>query len=128
MIGASIYSLLNGDATLTGLVGSKIYPVEAPQREEDPMVIYWVKEVDPTDSKDEVSTEDWIKTEILVYSKDYDLMHTISKRIRTILDKYAGTVAGNTISEIRFEDFSDGWENNRKGYVGTSDYLIISTP
>lgn len=128
MIGVSIYTLLSGDATLTGLVGTKIYPVEAPQREEDAMVIYWIKEVDPTDTKEEVSDEDWVKSEILVYAKDYDLMHTISKRIRTILDKYSGTVSGNAISEIRFEDFSDGWEPARKGFVGTSDYLIISTP
>lgn len=127
MIGISIYTLLNADATLTGLVGTNIFPVEANQRKEDPIIIYYIKSVEPTDTKENVSDEDWVKAEIMVYSKDYDLMQTISKRVRTILDKFEGTVAGNAISEIRFEDFMDGWEPDRKGYVGTSDYLIVTT-
>jgi hypothetical protein len=127
MIGISIYTLLSADTELTGLVGTNIFPVEANQRKEDPIIIYFVKSVEPTDTKQNVSTEDYVKAEIMVYSKNYDLMQTISKRVRTILDKYAGTVAGNEISEIRFEDFMDGWEPERKGYVGTSDYLIVTT-
>jgi hypothetical protein len=127
MIGISIYTLLSADTILTGLVGTNIFPVEANQRKEDPIIIYWVKSVEPTDTKENVSNEDWVKGEIMVYSKNYDLMQTISKRVRTILDKYSGTVAGNEISEIRFEDFMDGWEPERKGYVGTSDYLIVTT-
>lgn len=127
MIGISIYTLLSADATLTGLVGTNIFPVEANQRKEDPIIIYYIKSVEPTDTKENVSDEDWVKAEIMVYSKDYDLMQTISKRVRTILDKFEGTVAGNAISEIRFEDFMDGWEPDRKGYVGTSDYLIVTT-
>ena len=127
MIGISIYTLLSADATLTGLVGTNIFPVEANQRKEDPIIIYYIKSVEPTDTKENVSDEDWVKAEIMVYSKDYDLMQTISKRVRTILDKCEGTVAGNAISEIRFEDFMDGWEPDRKGYVGTSDYLIVTT-
>jgi hypothetical protein len=127
MIGISLFTLLSADTTLTGLVGTNIFPVEANQRKEDPIIIYWVKSVEPTDTKENVSDEDWVKGEIMVYSKNYDLMQTISKRVRTILDKYSGTVAGNEISEIRFEDFMDGWEPERKGYVGTSDYLIVTT-
>jgi hypothetical protein len=127
MIGISLFTLLSADTELTGMVGTNIFPVEANQRKEDPIIIYWVKSVEPTDTKENVSNEDWVKGEIMVYSKNYDLMQTISKRVRTILDKYAGTVAGNEISEIRFEDFMDGWEPERKGYVGTSDYLIVTT-
>jgi hypothetical protein len=127
MIGISLFTLLSADTILTGLVGTNIFPVEANQRKEDPIIIYWVKSVEPTDTKENVSNEDWVKGEIMVYSKNYDLMQTISKRVRTILDKYSGTVAGNEISEIRFEDFMDGWEPERKGYVGTSDYLIVTT-
>jgi|AntAceMinimDraft_16_1070373.scaffolds.fasta_scaffold54731_1 hypothetical protein len=128
MIGASLYSLLTAHAPLIALVGSKIYPVQAKQGEKDPMVVYGITKQRAEPTKAAASIEDYVMMEVVVYAKDYDLMHQISKEVRNALDKKSGTIAGNIISEINFEDFSDGWEQERESYAGVSMYLIISTP
>lgn len=127
MIGKSIYSLLNGRSQLTALVGTQIYPVQAPQSKKDPMVIYGIVKTEPTDDKLKVSDEDWVEADIVVYAKDYDLMHQIMKECRTALDGYSGTIAGNEISQIRFENYSDGWETSRESYSGVMQLMIIVT-
>ena len=128
MIGASIYSLLNGHAPLTALVGSQIYPVQAPQGKKDPMVIYGISDQEGQHSKDRTSPEDWIEVDVLVYSKDYDNMHAIHKQVRAALDGYSGTVASNDISQISFIKYEDGWEEEREAFAGVATYQVISTP
>jgi hypothetical protein len=128
MIGASLYSLLSGHAPLVALVGSKIYPVQAPQGVEEPAVIYGIIDQDPQHSKDRASLEDWIKVGIEVYAKDYDQMHSIAKEVRAALDRSNGSIAGNEISMITFEGYKDGWEPQRESYAGDLTFQVISTP
>ncbi len=128
MIGASIYSLLDGHEPLTALVGSQIYPVQAPQGKKDPMVIYGISDQEGQHSKDRTSPEDWITVDVLVYSKDYDNMHAIHKQVRAALDGYSGTVASNDISQISFMKYEDGWEEEREAFAGVATYQVISTP
>ena len=43
MIGAIIYAALAADSTITGLVGTRIYPEEAPNETDLPQIVYAVK-------------------------------------------------------------------------------------
>jgi hypothetical protein len=128
MIGNSIYSLLSGHEPLTDIVGLQIYPVEAPQGKKDPMVIFGITQQTGNHTKDQLSPEDWIKVEVVVYSKDYDQSHAIHKEIRAALDGEKGTIADNEISQISFMDYEDGWEEDRKAFAGIATYQVISTP
>jgi hypothetical protein len=128
MIGPSIYSLLSGDSQLTTLVGDRIYPVQATQGKKDPMIVFGITKQEGQHTKSFTSPEDWITVEVLVYSKKYDQCHDIHKRIRTVIDGYAGTISGNTISQISFMDFEDGWEEEREAFAGIATYQVISTP
>lgn len=128
MIGASIYTLLSNHAALTAIVGTKIYPVQAPQGKKDPMVIYGISDQVGEHSKDRTSPEDWIKVEVVAYSKDYDRMHSIHKEVRAALDGQSGTIASNDISQISFMDYEDGWEKEREAFAGIATYQVISTP
>lgn len=128
MIGNSIYSLLSGSAPLTALVGSQIYPVQAAQTKKDPMVIYGIVKQEGHQTKTQTSAEDWIEIDLVVYAKDYDQMHDISKKIRTALDGVGGLIAGNEISKITFQNFVDSWEEERESYAGISTYLVTSAP
>lgn len=128
MIGNSLYSLLSGHAPLVALVGTQIYPMQAPQEKKDPMVIYGIDGQEAHHSKDRLSPEDWYSVGILVYAKDYDQMHTISKAVRAALDGKKGTIAGNAISQISFMNFEDAWEPERESYVGDISFQVISTP
>lgn len=126
MIGRSIYSLLNQSTALTSLVGSRIYPIQAPQTASDPMLIYGIVETKPTDDKQDVSHEDWIQIDLIVYAKDYDTMHDIAIASRQAMDGYSGNIGGNEISQIRFQNFTDGWETSRESYSGVMEFLIIA--
>lgn len=128
MIGNSIKSLLEANTDLVTLVGTKIYPVQAPQGEKDPLVIYGIVKQEGQHSKDRTSPEDWIEVDINVYAKDYDQMHDISKEVRIALDGKKGTIASNVISQISFMDFADGWEEKRESYAGVITFQVISKP
>lgn len=128
MIGPSIYTLLSGHAALTDIVGTQIYPVQAPQGKKDPMVIFGVVKQTGEHSKDRTSPEDWIEVDLVAYSKDYDQMQAIQKQIRVALDGQSGTIAGNVISQISFMNYEDVWEEERESFAGVSTYQVISSP
>lgn len=128
MIGTSLYTLLSGHAPLSAIVGTKIDPVMAPQGKENPMVVYGITDTQPQETKRSVSVEDWVTVEIIIYSNDYDQSQLIAKEVRNALDKKSGVIAGNTISDIVFQGFEDGWENSRECYAPIMKFLLMSTP
>lgn len=128
MIGTSIYSLLSGHTPLTDIVGTNIDPVRAPQEKENPIVIYGIVNTDPNEVKTAVSSEDWIDIEIMIYSDDYDQGHVIAKECRNALDKKSGTIAGNDISDIIFQNFQDGWDDARECYASLMKFQLMSKP
>lgn len=128
MIGNSLYTLLSTHAPLAALVGTQIYPVQAPQGKKDPMVIYGIVKQEGQHSKDRLSVEDWVEVEIQVYSKDYDQVHAISSEVRAALDGKKGTIASNAVSQISFMTYEDAWEEERESFAGISMYQVISVP
>lgn len=128
MIGKSIYSLLSGHAPLVALVGTNIFPVQATQTKENPIVVYGISNTEPQESKQRTSPEDWIDVELVIYSDDYDQSHEIAKEIRAALDKQSGTIAGNEISDIIMTGFEDGWEEKRKCFAPMMKFQIMSKP
>lgn len=108
MLGSAIYSILSGDATLAAIIGTKIYPVQAPQRTPPPFVVYRENNTIATDQKDGSAPKDLKSVQIDIYSGTYTEAHTAADRIRVLLDAYSGTVAGVTIRQMWFSDQDDG--------------------
>lgn len=125
MIGTSLYTLLSAHAPLVALVGDKIYPVRVPQEVENPVVLFGITKTEPQETKQAVSSEDWLDVDIIVYADDYDLSQQIAKEVRTALDKNR-TIP--TISDIVFQDFEDGWEDARQCYAPILKFLVIAAP
>lgn len=128
MIGKSIYKLLSSNVFINGYVGTKIYPVMAQQGKEDPMIVYGISATRPEETKLGASKEDWVQVEVLVYDKDYDRLHDISKEVRLSLDFKKGNIEGNEISNIVFDNYNDSYENERQSYVGVLQFTVISKP
>ncbi|WP_262511682.1 DUF3168 domain-containing protein [Echinicola strongylocentroti] len=128
MIGNSIYALLMANPVVDTYVSDRIYPVQAPQRDMGNLIIYGIAGTKPEETKQGPSKEDWVMVDIVVYSKDYDEMHTIAKAVREALDYQNGTIAGNEISNIVFEDYSDSWQTDRECYEGLLQFTVISKP
>lgn len=108
ILGDAIYSILSGDATLTGLVGTDIYPVSAPQGVNYPFVVYSFSSADPTDQKDGSSPIDDVSLNVDCYDKTYRGAQSIVNAVRDALDDYSGTAASITIRRIWFQNQSGG--------------------
>ena len=100
IIGDAIYNILSNAAPLTALVGTKIYPVSAPQTTAFPFVVYSIGGGNVTDQKDGSSPIDDNGLEIDCYAKSYRDAHGVANAIRTALDDYSGTAAGIVIRRI----------------------------
>lgn len=112
-IGNAIYSLLTSDGTLSSAIGTKVFPDTVPQGQLFPAVVYTVVGTGPTDAKDGTSPLDVLRIQIDTYSTSYDSTQTIKDRIRTVLDRYSGTVQMMNIDSIRFSgDGSGDYEEN----------------
>lgn len=108
-IGKVIYSVLSGDATLTGLVsGNNIYPVTPPQNTGFPFIVYTTTNTQVTDEKDGTSPIDIRTVQVDMYAKSYDAVQTIKDRVRTLLDGYSGTVSATVVQGCRMESEDDG--------------------
>tara|TARA_S200002703_G_scaffold158352_1_gene168476 strand:+ start:1108 stop:1518 length:411 start_codon:yes stop_codon:yes gene_type:complete len=107
-IGKAIYSILSGNATVSGLVSTRIYPVVVPQDTSFPFVVFTITSEEPSHSKDGVSGLDVISFQVDCYGLEYDENTTLANAVRTALDFYKGTIGGQNVQRIRFQDVSDG--------------------
>ena len=125
MLGEVIYSILSNDATLAAIVGAKIFPVQAPQRTAIPFITYRENNTIPTDQKDGAAPKDQIQLQVDSYATTYTQAHTISARIRTLLDAYTGTAQGVTIRQMWFSDQDDGDYIEDMGFYGVSQVYEV---
>ena len=108
MIKNAVYNILINDATLEAIVGTKIYPIMAPQETEWPFIVIQKNSVEPTDIKGAVSTDDVQNFQVDCYARTEREVQTISARIRVLLDQYSGTVSSINVQNIVFENETDG--------------------
>lgn len=126
---AGIYGILSADVTLTGYVGTRIYPEVAPNGAENPCIVYSESTPEFSDNKDGVSKLDTNVIQVDVYSSTASERNTIAARVRTLLDRYSGTVNGIYIQSIRMiysykliEPINDA--NDKKTYRQTMDFTV----
>jgi len=109
-IGKSIYNILynGGVGDVFNLVGTRIFPNVAPQTTQFPFIIYDVNSVEPTDTKDGVSTLDTNNIMISCYSETYSQASDLAKKIRISMDRINnGTYGGEEIQSSEFQSYND---------------------
>jgi len=102
MIEKAIYYLLSNDPTVSGLVGTRIFPDMATQGAVYPFVVYSTEQTQPSDTKDGPSVLDVVSISILTFAKSHITALEIAAAIRAELDRYGGTAAGVDIQSVRF--------------------------
>ncbi len=111
MVGKAIYSLLSGDGTVTGLVGTKIYPAQLPDDKSHPSIVYRIDNVDPVHTKDGTVKLDIVRSSLDIYSSTYDEANQIADAARDAMNDQNGTIGGLTISDITIESAGDAnWD------------------
>jgi hypothetical protein len=121
MIGDAISEILNGSVIITNLFGDKIYPVMLPQQVTGTSLVYGIKGIDPIHSKNESHLNE-IHVQFLIFSKDFALVQSAARALRSVLNKNRGTYAGITISDIEFDDYQDGTDSDHERFCGVLDF------
>ena len=122
--GKAIYNLLRTDDDIASLVSSRIYPQIASQGADFPFIVYLLVDVDPSDTKSGVSTLDQSRYDIVVASKTYSEVSTITELVRNRLDRYSGTVESVVIDSIQFQSVDADNDPATETYVTSSEYII----
>jgi hypothetical protein len=118
----ALIDILRDDATLGALLGgigtsARVYPLERPQGSGLPAILARGQDIEPSDTKDGVSTLDTEFIQVLMYDEDLNqLILTIEARVRTLLDRIApGIYNGVTVQSSQFIDrdtFLEQIDNN----------------
>jgi hypothetical protein len=136
-ISGIIYTLLAGDTTVTGLVGTdsgggyKIYPLTIPQQAALPAVRIIEVAVEPSDTKTQASGMDAVRVQIDCYSKSMLVCQQLEEAVRQAIDRYRGevTVAGTGgatyfVDGIRFENRNQTMEDEKDIFRASTDYQV----
>lgn len=102
----AVYSILSNNATVTGLVGTRIYPTFVPENIAFPAIVYRITERQPQDTKDgAIGSIDTLSIDI--YDDGGLQTITIGDAVHGALDRYRGTVESVAIDKVVYEGESD---------------------
>lgn len=107
-IGNVIYAMVAENANLVSLVGTRVYPEEAPMEAIYPYITYTKTNTNPTKVKNLVSPKDEFKINFFIYSKNYDTTNTVADALRVALDNKRGVYANINVDWVIFEDEANG--------------------
>ena len=119
-VGKEIYSLLNGNDSLTGVVGSKIYPIIVEKENTYPFIVYKRSNIIPDYTKD-FHFKDEVIIDIICVSDDYSESVDIASMVRDILEDKRFADIESIKLESADEDFIDD------AYVQTLSFNLIIT-
>lgn len=107
-IGNVIYSMVAANANLVTLIGTRIYPEEAPMEATYPYITYSKVNTNPTRVKNLVSPKDEFKINFFIYSKNYDTTQNVGDALRIALDNKRGVYSNVNVDWVIFEDEANG--------------------
>jgi len=120
-IGKVIYESCKNVSGLT----LNVYPLRIPESvslTSQPSVVYRIISNSGEDLKDTRSIVDNIRFQVSVWASTYTLSSGIASLIRDSLDGLSGEVAGCSVDYMRFEDESDGYDDEFKLFEHTIDF------
>ena len=103
----AVRSILIADATVTGLVSSRVYPQRRPQGTAVPAIVY--QNVFQA-TNEALATQGGIKRTRLsveVFDSTYGDTKTLRNAVESALINYTGTTQGETINSLRLESAVD---------------------
>lgn len=123
---AGIYGILSADSTLTAMLATttSIYPEVAPQGAANPCLVYSESTGEFSDTKSGASTLDTSIIQVDVYASTIAERNTIGNRVRTVLDRYSGTVNSVKIQSVQMAYSFKMFDELAKCYRQTFDFRV----
>jgi len=122
-IGKVIYNILSNDSNVAPLVTSsgnlRIFPsrYNFPTDVKLPYITYQMFGDEPNNTKNGVSTYDYVRVQISIYHNSYADMITLAGHIRTALDYVSGTYSGVVVDKIFYQDQNELYDDSA-GSIG----------
>jgi hypothetical protein len=83
-----IFGILNGNSAVTGVVGSKIFPSQAPQTTSFPFIVFETISTMPNNTKSGPSEMDQYRIQVTTLSTENNQANDIADKVRSALDYY----------------------------------------
>jgi hypothetical protein len=118
-----IFGILSGNSAVTGVVGTKIYPSQAPQSTSFPFVVFETISTMPNNTKSGASEMDKYRIQVTTLSKDNNQANDIADKVRAALDYYKS----GDVQLISFQSQNSAFDNisGQDGiYLKYQDYFL----
>lgn len=104
---AVLRTALVGNAAVTALIGSRIYPVMAPATASLPLVTWRRAGISRSHTLAAPMGVPQVTVEYQIYAATYETARDIADAMRLVLDGYGGTVDNTTIRQTSLENEVD---------------------
>ena len=110
---------------LSTVNSNRVYPNQAPQTIEDPVIIYYIVDTVPVNEKQGAAPVDVSRVQISIYAHSYAEVDSLAADVRTVMDNIRNkTVSGVNIIISRFDDQSDQYDEKARKHQRNIDYII----
>ena len=131
-VGKAVFDILRSDSDVIALVSEsgtnpRIFPsrYDFPTNVLLPYITYQIVSDQPNNTKNGVSTYDYVTVQISIYDIKYGNMIDLASKVRTALDYTSGTFRGVVVDKIFFENQNDLFDDSagEQGFYGVAqDY------
>lgn len=96
-----------GDATVSGLIGNRLYPLVAPASASMPLVTWRRMGIQRQQTLGSPLGTPKLTLEFSIYGSTYDQAREVADAMRAVLDGYGGTLDNTTVKQASLENESD---------------------
>jgi len=131
-VGKAVFEILFNDSDVIALVSEsglnpRIFPsrYDFPSNVLLPYITYQVVSDEPNNTKNGVSTYDYVTVQISIYDIRYSTLVDLAGKVRTALDYTSGTFRGVVVDKIFFENQNETFDDSagEQGFYGIAqDY------
>lgn len=104
---AVLRSALVANATVSGLIGTRVYPVLAPATASLPLVTWRRSGIQREQTLVAPMGVPRVTVEYSIYGATYEQAREVADAMRAVLDGYGGTADNTTVRQTSLEDESD---------------------
>jgi hypothetical protein len=122
-----VYELLSTNTSLTALVGSKIYPVTAPENTATPYVVYSQLEEQETLTQDGPAPNGWVFQVTTVGKNNFD-SSAVARLVKSALSwKTQLLDSGETIRTVFDDELNASFDDEQKYFQTVQEYKARKT-
>ena len=121
---ADLYSILSGDATVTGQVSTRIYPVYLPQNCILPALTYYRVSTIREQSMQEDPGWATTRFQVSVWTTSALTWGTVADIVRTALHRHVGIYAGVTVTDLAIENEITTYDFDTDEHQVAMDFMV----